>query len=402
MSMNNFLFMIFGGYVLYGLSGNLLNSVWPEVANDISAEVALLGIVATFCNLASGITSALVHRIRRHLGTNRTISIGLLCMTICLIMFCFSTNIVTIGIAFVILGIGNAIVDIASNSYIVKAYDAKVGSMLHACWGIGSAVGPIIMVFAMTFLKSYRLGFAIGAGFNILVILILRFMKRNWEAHKGELSEELVKLHSVSETEKTSLIKFSDVIKIKLVPVVMICFFFANGFNGLINTWIATIFVTQRNISVVEGANTATVFFATLTITRIILGFIAGNSKTKTVIIRGIIISLLGVAMMFVQEKNIMFIYANAILLGIGIAPLIPFLIHYLKELFGSDIIGAIISYCAVFSMTGVAATSLVATFIVRTFGVGVIQWFIILIVIVLLVLYLYIVGKVENKKSEG
>lgn len=400
MVMSNFLYMIFGGYVLYGLSGSLMNSVWPEAAKDIGVQVALIGVVTTLCNIASGVAGAFTYKIRRQLGTNRTISIGLLFMAISLIMFYFAQNMIVIGTAFIILGIGNAIVDVGSNSYIVKAYDARSVSMLHACWGIGSAVGPVIMAFVIAKFTNYRIGFIVGAVLNIIIITILRFMKRKWEANKKDLSEELLDLHTVSEAEKTSKSKFTDVVKIHLALPMMICFFFANGLNGLFNSWMSTIFVTQRNISVIEGANIATIFFLSLTITRIVLGFIASKFKTKNIVIAGVIISILGTLFMFVQSKNLLFIYANAIVLGIGISPIMPFLNHYIKELFGKDSVGEILSFCAVFNLTGAGISSFVGTLFVRAFGMEKIQIYIMVLAVILLLIYSYIT--INVKKSKG
>lgn len=398
MSMYNFLFVVFVSYVLYGLSGNLLNSVWPKVAGDIGAAVALLGVVSTLCNITSGVTSAFVYKIRRKYGTNITISIGLVFMALCLILYGVAKNIYIIGIGFIVLGIGNAIVDVGANSYIIKAYDAKKVSLLHACWGVGSSIGPMIMALSITFLNNYRAGFAIGAVIIIVVFILMRFMKRKWEANKDKVAKEIVELHSVSDEEKSSNRKFTDIIKTDLALIVMICFFFGNALNGLLNTWIATIFVEQRHISVIEGANLATVFFASLTITRVILGFIASYFNTKNVILFGIIMSIVGVGIMFIKSTNIYFLYFNAAILGIGISPLIPFLNHYLKDLFGENNVGEILGYCSIFSLTGIGISSFCATLVVRFFGIDVIQVYIMAVVIILLLIFTYITYRANKK----
>lgn len=398
MSMYNFLFVIFVSYILYGLSGNLLNSVWPKVAEDIGAAVALLGIVSTLCNITSGVTSAFVYKIRRRFGTNITVSIGLAFMALALILYGVAKNIYVIGIGFIVLGIGNAIVDVGANSYIIKAYDAKKVSLLHACWGVGSSIGPMIMALSITFLNNYRMGFAIGAVITIAVFILMRFMKRKWEANKASVAKEVVELHSVSVEEKTSNKKFIDIVKIDLALIVMICFFFGNALNGLMNTWIATIYVEQRHISVIEGANLATIFFASLTLTRVILGFVASSFKTKSVIFFGIIVSILGIGIMFFKSTNMYFLYLNVAILGIGIAPIIPFFNHYLKTLFGENNVGEILGYCSIFSLTGIGISSFCATLVVRFFGIDVIQVYIIAVAIVLLLIFSYIAYRASKK----
>jgi MFS family permease len=157
------------------------------------------------------------------------------------------------------------------------------------------------------------------------------------------------------------------------------------------NTWIATIYVSQRNISVIEGANLATVFFASLTVTRVILGFIASNFKTKNVIFFGIILSIIGVGIMFIKSTDMHFLYLNVAILGVGIAPIIPFFNHYLKTLFGENNVGEILGYCSIFSLTGIGISSFCATLVVRFFGIDVIQVYIMAVAVILLLIFSYI-----------
>ena len=322
-------------------------------------------------------------------------------MALSLILYGVAQNIYIIGIGFIMLGIGNAIVDVGANSYVIKAYDAKKVSLLHACWGIGSSVGPMIMALSITFLNNYRAGFAIGAVIILAVFTLMRFMKRKWEANKSSVAKEIVELHSVSQEEKASTKTFADIVKIDLAFIVMICFFFGNAFNGLMNTWIATIYVSQRRIAVIGGANLATVFFASRTVTRVILGCIARNLKTKNVIFFGIILSIIGVGIMFIKSTDMHFLYLNVAILGIGIAPIIPFFNHYLKTLFGENNVGEILGYCSIFSLTGIGISSFCATLVVRFFGIDVIQIYIMAVAVILLLIFSYIAYR-ANKNNKA
>ena len=180
----------------------------------------------------------------------------------------------------------------------------------------------------------------------------------------------------------------------------MICFFFGNALNGLMNTWIATIFVEQRHITVIEGAKLATLFFASLTLMRVILGFIASNFKTKNVIFFGLIVAIVGVGLMFIKSTNMNFLYLNAVVLGIGIAPIIPFFNHYLKTLFGENNVGEILGYCSIFSLTGIGISSFFATIVVKFFGIDVIQVYIMAVSIILLIIFSYIVYRANRKTT--
>ena len=108
--------------------------------------------------------------------------------------------------------------------------------------------------------------------------------------------------------------------------------------------------------------------------------------------------SAVGVGIMFIKSTNIYFLYFNAAILGIGISPLIPFLNHYLKDLFGENNVGEILGYCSIFSLTGIGISSFCATLVVRFFGIDVIQVYIMAVVIILLLIFTYITYRANKK----
>lgn len=102
---------------------------------------------------------------------------------------------------------------------------------------------------------------------------------------------------------------------------------------------------------------------------------------------------------MFFKSTNMYFLYLNVAILGIGIAPIIPFFNHYLKALFGENNVGEILGYCSIFSLTGIGISSFCATLVVRFFGIDVIQVYIIAVAIVLLLIFSYIVYRASKKQ---
>lgn len=61
------------------------------------------------------------------------------------------------------LGLGAGTIDGALNNYVAQNYGSKHMNWLHGCWGIGATLGPVIMVFSLSYGQSWRNGYAVIA-----------------------------------------------------------------------------------------------------------------------------------------------------------------------------------------------------------------------------------------------
>lgn len=369
-----FLFTIFFCYAILGLCAPVVSSIWPEIAKEILVDASLIGLVVTVNCVASGISSFFAFKVRHKLGTNYTNILGLVFFAISMIMFINIKNYSMVVVAMIILGLGNGLIDVNSNSYVVKAYDAKWVSFMHSCWGLASSIGPIFMSAAILYTPSYKNGFKMILALIILAIVILLLLKMKWTKKKQYLDKEIVDLHSVTEEEKNSEISMVDVIKQKGVKAMLICFTLANGAGCAMMAWLATIVVSQKGVTVVEGATAVTAFSFALMLGRIGIGITVEKvGIQKTIKILSLLIFIFILAL-FLPYKSASLIYANAALIGFMAGPITPLLNSNLKELFDKKILGELISLGCVCSLLGVSAISILMTIASQIISINYIQ----------------------------
>ena len=393
-----FLMAIFISFVLYGLSNSLFSSVWPQIAIDIVADYTLLGILMMILNASSGITSAFAYAVRRKLGTSRSVSLGFALYVIALVLIFGAKNIISIGVALAIMGAANGIIDTVSNSYVIKAYDAGKVSLLHASWGLGAAIGPAIMSFAIIKTGTYKNGFIWTIVIMVVAIVVFLLMKMYWEGKKKVLPEEFVKLHSVSKEEKDSETNLLDIFKIKNGVIFVLCFVMCGSINTVLNGWVATLAVSQRGLSITEGATAATCFFIGMTVTRLICGLIAKKISNQRVIYFGLFTLLVSFILLFVRMNNPYFMYVVSILLGVGVAPLLPFIHGSVKDIFDEEYMGIVVSCCNSTSLIGGAIVTALMTVTAKLIGINNVQVLLIIVAIIGLVLF----TKVIKNKNRG
>lgn len=390
-----FLYLIYVCFVMYGWVASLLGGVWPKLSADIGADLSMLGILVMINYAASGVSSLFTYKIRMKMGTSRTSVFGLMCSVISMIIFATANSFIFLVAAVVFLGVGCGIIDINSNSYVVKAYETKWVSFMHACWGFGATIGPMVMSLAMIYLPNYRHGFYFTAGIILIVIVVLIFAKRYWENKKKTLDEKFVSLHSVTKEEKGNETNLIDVLKVKNAIKIVFCFFLANGAGCALSAWLATMAVGQRGIDSTQAAFAASIFFFALMIGRIFFGMLASKCGIHFVMKLCAVLTAIFAICYYIPYKNVGIVFVHSALIGFSSGSIIPLLNSNLKDLFEEKYLSPLIGLGGAIGLAGIAIISALMTIIVNVFTINNIQ---IVQIISFALIYVIYSSVVKNK----
>lgn len=371
---NFFLYLIYVCFVMYGWVASLLGGVWPSLSKDIGTNISMLGILVMINYATSGISSLFTYKIRMKLGTNFTTIFGLICASISMVIFANASSFILLSISVVFLGIGCGIIDINSNSYVVKAYDTKRVSFMHACWGLGATIGPMVMSFAMIHLPNYRYGFYFTFIILLIAIIFLLFAKKYWEKKKKSLDESFVKLHSVTKEEIGKETNLLGTLKIKNAVKISMCFFFANGAGCSLSAWLATMAVEQRGINYTEATFAASIFFFALMVGRIFFGILSSKCGISFVMKLCATLSTIFAICYYIPYNNFIIVLLHSALIGFLSGSIIPLLNANTKDLFEEKYISKIIGIGGAVGLAGIALISALMTFVVNILTINNIQ----------------------------
>ena len=374
MTSHFFLYLIYVCFAMYGWVASLLGGVWPKLSGDIGADISMLGILVMINYIASGISSLFTYKIRMKIGTNYTNVLGLMSTIISMIVFATASNFVVLAIAVAFSGLGCGIIDINSNSYVVKAYDTKWVSFMHACWGLGATLGPMAMSFAMTYLPNYRYGFYFTAIIVLIVIIILLCGKRYWEKMKKTLDQKIVSLHSVTKEEKGQETSLIDLLKIKNTKKFLICFYLANGASCAFSVWLATMAVGQRGVSASEAALAASIYFFALMIGRVFFGMLASKYGIPFVLKLCCALSGIFAICYYIPYKAVSIVFVHSALMGFVGGTIIPLLNVSIKDLFDERYLSPLIGFGGAVGLVGIASMSAIMTVVANALTIHNIQ----------------------------
>jgi fucose permease len=95
----------------------------------------------------------------------------------------------------VFAGLGAGAIDAGLNTYVAANFSEGIMQWLHAFWGIGITIGPIIMTVGLTSLNTWRFGYRAVGVFQIVLaacfILTLAMWKQSQAPSQGQTGKKL-------------------------------------------------------------------------------------------------------------------------------------------------------------------------------------------------------------------
>ena len=320
--------VIYVVFISLGLPDSLFGAAWPVVHKDFGIEesfASLYGIITGFC---VGGVSFVAGKVIRKFGTPLVTLVSTLLTVIGLLIMSISPNIVVMMLGAVVLGYGAGVIDTALNNFVSLHYKAQHMNWLHAFWGIGVTISPLILSFFLTDeMGSWRNCYRVVALLQLSVAIVIAFSLKKWRTIKEDNETE-----EVSNENKKGLL---EIFKIKGVLTSLLSQGLYCGMEFTIGTWGASFIVHVHALEPDEAAKWISLYFCGITVGRIISGFISMKASDNTMIRSGIIISFVGMILLTLPIGKISLL--GLLLIGIGFGPIFPSVLHSVPERFGKE-----------------------------------------------------------------
>ena len=330
-------------FISLGLPDSMLGSAWPTMFVDFNVPESYAGIISAICALGTIVSSLMSDRITKKLGASRTTVISILITALALMGFGLSTRFWMLCVLSIPYGLGAGSVDAALNNYVSLHFESKHMSWLHCMWGLGAAVGPVIMGAVLTNNMNWNSGYLIVASMQAVICFIVFLSMPIWK--------KTVSLQEQSE-KQTAPIPLKDVLKIRGVKAVMITFFCYCAIEGVVVLWASTYLNLEKGIAPHIAASWGGLYVLGITAGRAVSGFVSIklNDKQMTRVGEGIL--LVGFVMLILPLPDVFSLIA-LVVLGVGSAPIYPCIIHATPERFGADKSQAVIGVQMASAYTG-------------------------------------------------
>ena len=333
-------------FVSTGLPDSLLGSAWPELSTALDFPVSgasLLSLIIALCTAFSALQTA---RLTRRFGTGKIAVFSAALAAVGMFGFSVSRSYWQFCLWSVPYGLAGGCIDASASNYVATWYPSRYMNWMHCLWSVGCAVGPYLMGFAIRALGGWDHGFLAMAFVSLAIALLLAaglpLWNRDGRSDRGAAS--------VQPAGKT--LSLREAIRLPGMPSLLLCSVFYCSTEQISLLWISTYLASWRGLTTETAAQFASVLFAGITIGRLVSGFLANRYDDRVLIRSGIAVSAVGMVLLPIPG-GIPLICVSIFLLGMGLGPVNPCLLHSAPAHFGRSRSAAAIGFSMAFSYLG-------------------------------------------------
>lgn len=310
------LVLAFACFIALGVAASLLGVAWPSIRATFNLSLDTLAILLGGSTVGFVIGSVLAGRLMIRAGVGTVLLVTNLIAGLGLIGYAIAPGWWFLVAFSLLTGFASGAIDTGLNIYMAAYHGVAVMNWMHACFGIGATLGPLLMTAILQLGLDWQLGYVSAA--IIHLTLAFSFL----------LTRHTLRFKSVSVASPSSAsrpvrpAKPAETLRIPAVLLSIVLFLLYTGVESSTGQWSYSLFTESRNVSTSLAGLMTSVFWGMLTFGRIFLGAIADRFGVQ----RLLRFSMLGVllsALLFIVQNTIVGFLAIG-LMGFSLSAIFP------------------------------------------------------------------------------
>lgn len=381
------LLVIYLAFISLGLPDSLLGAGWPSMFKSLNVPIHFAGIIAMIVAAGTVISSLFSARLIQRFGVATITTMSVFMTALALLGFAHSENFIFICLLCIPLGLGAGCVDVALNNYVALHFKAIHMNWLHCFWGVGAAIGPLLMASYLATGQSWTSGYSTVGWIQMGLVFILLLSIPLWVKKK--------KYQNETEDSK-SKITFKKLLSIPGLKSSLIVFFCYCTIEATFGLWGASYLVLVKDFKAADAAKFVAIYYAGITIGRFISGFVSLKLDNQTLVKLGQGLIVLGVLILILPFRAT--ILPSFFLIGFGCAPIFPSLLHNTPGNFGEKNSESIMGLQMASAYIGITLMPLAFGKLATHIGFSSLIWFLIIILGIKIYMNIDLNKRVLNK----
>ncbi|MFV2113054.1 sugar MFS transporter [Micromonospora sp. LOL_025] len=174
------LLLAYLAFVSLGLPDGLIGVGWPSIRADFGVPTEAVGLVLTAGTAGYLTSSVLAGFTLARLGVGWLLAGSTLLASLALTGYALTPGLVLMVGCALVLGLGSGAIDSGLNAYAAGAFGPRHMNWMHAFFGLGVALGPLIMTGALSAGLSWRWGYGLVAGAQLALAAAFALTVRAW------------------------------------------------------------------------------------------------------------------------------------------------------------------------------------------------------------------------------
>lgn len=350
-------------FVSLGLPDAVLGVAWPSIRRTFDLPLSQLGALlasATVGYLVSAFSSgALVARI----GVGALLLWSSVTMVVSLIGYALAPAWpVMVGLG-VLAGLGAGAIDAAVNAFAAVRFRPGTVNWLHASYGVGAALGPILLTSLLMAGWGWRWGYAVIAAVLTGMAACFALTRRLWSPAPTAPS-----MDAAPAVAAATPVGMLAALRQPAVQLNVLVFFVYTGLEMTAGQWSYSLLTESRGIAMGTAGLAVAVYWGGLTLGRLLFGALARRHSPELLLRVGLVGAPLAIVVLWLAPGAPGALGGLAVL-GVAVGPIFPFLISLTPARVGSAFAVHAVGFQVAAAYLGVAALPGLAGVLARSAG---------------------------------
>ncbi|MDX1992155.1 MAG: MFS transporter [bacterium] len=310
------LMLAFVAFISLGLPDGLLSIAGPDIRESFRVGLDRFGLVFVTGTIGYFLSSIASGWLTGRLGVGRLLALSCACTAAALLGYTLAPGWWAVVLLGLLSGAGAGAIDAGLNNYIAANHSDGLMQWLHASFGVGTTIGPLIMTTVLAQELSWRWGYIIVGGAQLALATCFFLTAEMWQGNpQAPKAEQLQYKTPVGQT-----------LRIPAAWMSIAIFFLYTGLEAGTGAWAYSLFTQERGIAEETAGLWVAIYWGVFTIGRITAGIITGRIGI-TLLLRLSMIGALLATMLFTWNP---FPASGAValaILGFSLAPIFPGLV---------------------------------------------------------------------------
>lgn len=316
-------------FIALGMPDGLLGVAWPSLRADFSIPLDSLGVLL-FAAVAGYMTSSFLSgALIAQMGVGNLLAVSCALTGSALVGYTLVPSWWMMVLLGVVAGLGAGAIDSGLNTYAAAYFGENLMQWLHASYGVGVTLGPIIMTMALTTLDSWRVGYRVVGGFQLVLAICFVLTLPMWKQRDTSVGSDEPKRLTDYKTP------MGETLRQPLVWLSALLFFIYVGAEISLGTWLYSLLIESRGINPAVAGLWAGSYWATFTVGRVVAGLYAKRAGVNLLVQGSLVGALLGAILLIWNPFAAANLLAVA-LIGFFIAPIFPALMSGTSQRVGA------------------------------------------------------------------
>jgi fucose permease len=223
-------------------------------------------------------------------------------------------------------GVGSVAINNGINIFAAANYGPSRMNWLHATFSLGSTIAPVLLTFiVITLGLSWQWSYIVLVAIQVVITVLIGINLLRWEIDPEAMAARL---------QPPERVQIQDTLRLPLIWFVMGMFFMHAGIQLSAGQLTSSLFIEGRGIDPIIAASWITVYWGSLTVGRIVTGFVVDRLGGRLLLRIATFFILVGALMLWWNVTDL-FSFIGLALMGFGIAPLAPTLVSQTPERVG-------------------------------------------------------------------